>query len=95
MFHAASLIAFFAALRISELVASSKTDKSGRALDLGDVSVHDSQVHILIRTSKTDQAGKGRSLVLEACGEADLCPVRAMSQFLSVPKEGGGVVLSC
>lgn len=92
LFHAASLIAFFGALRISKLVASSKSDLSGKAFDRDDVSVSSDQVHILIRSSKTDQSGKGRSLVLNTCDIAELCPVKALTQFLSVRKTGKGVL---
>lgn len=38
LFHTAALLAFLGALRISELVAGSKWDKSGRALEVDDVS---------------------------------------------------------
>lgn len=56
------------------------------------MTVSGGRLHILIRSSKTDQLGKGKSLVLETCGEAELCPVRALSQFLTVRKVGGGIL---
>lgn len=37
LFHVAALLAFFATLRVCELVAGSKTDTSNRALRLSDV----------------------------------------------------------
>lgn len=84
LFHAASLTAFFEALRISELVASSKADTSGKALCKDDISVSDGQAQILIWSSKTGQSGKRKSLILESCGVAELCPVRALARYLAV-----------
>lgn len=86
LFHAASLLAFFGALRISKLVASSRTDRSGRVLDRDNVSISGGCVQVLIRSSKTNQLGKRRSITLESCGEVDLCPVRTLSQFLAARK---------
>lgn len=57
-----------------------------------DVSVAADQVQILIQSSKTDQLGKGRLISLETCGEVELCPVRALSQFLEVRATEGGVL---
>lgn len=64
LFHAEMLIAFFAALRLSELVASSMKDVSGRALVLQDVHVLRELVHIRVWSSKMDWTGKGQSLEL-------------------------------
>ena len=49
LFHAASLIAFFSFLRISELVAGGKVDKAKLALQWWDVKVPEGRVKLLIR----------------------------------------------
>ena len=82
LFHAASLIAFFGALRISELVAQGKADKVRAALQWGDVKVQGARVELLIRRSKADQRGKGRQLVLGLCSNKSICPVRAVNTYL-------------
>lgn len=70
LFHAASLLALFRALRISELVVLSKSDHSGMALVHSNVVMYDGCLVITITASKTDQVGVGRQVVLEGCGEA-------------------------
>lgn len=66
------LIGFGAAMRRSELVA----------LDLDDVSVTDAGVRVLIRFSKTDQAGAGEEVGIHRSGDPGLCPVVALEAWL-------------
>lgn len=84
LFHVASLVAFFAALWISELVASNKMDESEKALQWGNILLHDNKVMIHIRVSKTNQAGKGKAVCLDPCADFSLCPVWAVSQYMAV-----------
>ena len=81
LFRAAALMAFFGALRISELVALGKRDVSRRAVQLEDVTVQDGQVRIRLRSSKTDQYGNGCMVVLGRCSIVKICPVRAVGDF--------------
>lgn len=90
LFHAAALLAFFGALRISELVAASKGHTSSRALFFHDLKMGRRSVEVNIQQSKTDQIGKGRSLVLGKCSEAELCPVTALLAYVSLRGTGEG-----
>lgn len=47
LFHVVALLVF-SAIRISELVASSKHGKSDRALRWGDVTIHDQQLVVTV-----------------------------------------------
>ncbi|XP_067323426.1 integrase/recombinase xerD homolog isoform X2 [Anolis sagrei] len=82
LFHAASLTAFFGALRVSELVVGSKADKSDRALHWSDINLTPTQLQIVIRKSKTDQKAKGSVLKLSMCSDEELCPIRAMTTYV-------------
>ena len=82
LFHAAALVAFFGAMRISELVALGKRDMSRRALQLDDIIIHNGQLRIRIRRSKTDQQGRGRQVILGQCSLVKICPVKAVIEFL-------------
>lgn len=90
LFHAAALIAFFGALRVSELVASSKRDTSDRALHLDDVILGTNTILIKIRRSKTDQAGQGKQVQLHGCDDPKLCPIKALASFLEVRGQEAG-----
>ncbi|XP_067323141.1 tyrosine recombinase XerC-like [Anolis sagrei] len=90
LFHAAALTAFFAALRVSELVALSKKDTSHRALLFSDVKIFQESMEVTIRSSKTDQGSRGQVLRLLKCGEEELCPVMAMTRFTALRGNGGG-----
>ncbi|XP_060089026.1 integrase/recombinase xerD homolog [Heteronotia binoei] len=90
LFHAASLVAFFGALRISELVMQSKTDFSMWALQAGDVKIDQGQVVLTIRRSKTDQWRKGSVITLGQCTVHELCPVRAVRCYVRFRGLGDG-----
>ncbi|OCU00241.1 hypothetical protein XELAEV_18006022mg [Xenopus laevis] len=74
-----SHICFFAAFRASEIVSQSKTG----GLEFGAVALMGGKVRILIKKLKTDQEGKGKIVWLGSFHEADLCPVRTFSEFLT------------
>ena len=82
MFHAAALMAFFGAMRISGLVALGKGDVSRKALQMEDVTVWDGQVRIRLKRSKTDQHGNGSMIILGQCSMVNICPVKAVSEFV-------------
>ncbi|XP_054843732.1 integrase/recombinase xerD homolog [Eublepharis macularius] len=84
LFHTAFTIAFFGALRVGELVAGSQDDPSGRAIRLSDVSWSPRRVSINIRRSKTDQRGRGVTLVLRAAQPGAVCPVRAVGDYIDI-----------
>ncbi|XP_067323906.1 uncharacterized protein [Anolis sagrei] len=84
LFHAASLTAFFGALRVSELIPTSKKDLSQRALLFSDVTIRDEQLQIRVRSSKTDQRAMGSLISLSKCADDDICPVFAVTQFITI-----------
>ncbi|XP_054855857.1 integrase/recombinase xerD homolog [Eublepharis macularius] len=84
LFRTAFSLAFFGALRVSELVAGSRADTNGRALSFTDVAWSPRQVLITIRHSKTDQRGKGAAICLRASRQGPVCPVRAVGAYLRV-----------
>lgn len=93
LFQVASLIAFFGALRVSELVATGKEDKSGLALQQRDVLLGDNRLELFIRRSKTDQVGKGKRLVLGQCSIVSICPVRAARVYMEKRGQDEGYFL--
>ncbi|XP_068106721.1 streptococcal hemagglutinin-like isoform X1 [Hyperolius riggenbachi] len=82
LFRAAFSLAFFGALRISELVAKAKSEHSG--LRPQDVSWSSTAVQIFIKKSKTDRAGRGAWLTLFKLDGSSSCPVRLVSEFSSI-----------
>lgn len=82
LFKAAFALAFFGALRISELVSPSKAIPGG--LMYGDVELLQDMVRIWISRSKTDQAGKGMYLDFGRIAESSICPVRIVQSFKEV-----------
>lgn len=69
LFQMAFIIAFFAALRIGELVAPNKKANFSHMAILQHV------LYIFIARSKTDQLGRGVWLTLRPIPESNLCPV--------------------
>lgn len=66
------LLAFFSALRRSELVA----------LTLEDLQETADGIQLYVRTSKTDQEAKGQSVFVPYLNEETVCPVRALRAWI-------------
>lgn len=66
------LLGFAGALRRSELVA----------LQIEDVQFAHRKMTVLIRRSKTDQSGSGTVLTIPQIADVNLCPVRALRNWL-------------
>lgn len=79
LFKLAFSLAFFGALRIGELVSPSTVRAGGLRND--DVNLFTDRVEFRLRRSKTDQVGKGRSVVLFAVAGTPVCPVYCLGQF--------------
>lgn len=82
LFRAALLTGFFGAYRPSELLASGKQDRSGRALQKHDLTWSDGEVALTLRQSKTDQRGFSHTTRLRESQDCPLCPVRALKEYL-------------
>ena len=76
MLHAALTVGFHGFLRCGELVNLTRDDIT-LAADLTALSVR-------IRHSKTDQSGKGFTLLIGPSPDQEVCPVRAIQQYLSL-----------
>lgn len=86
LFKAAFALAFFGAFRISELVSPSKKEKGG--LGGSDVSCWEDRLSILVKKSKTDQRGKGRTVQVFALPGSPLCPVHLVTRLAAI-RPGG------
>ena len=78
------LLGYGAATRRSELVA----------LDRRDVELHPKGLTVLIRRSKTDQAGEGEKLAIHAAADPAVCPRRALEAWLDARGEGAGALFT-
>ena len=75
------LVGFFGALRRSEIVA----------LDVGSLAIAANGLALNIARSKTDQSALGRTVILRQRNDG-LCPVRAVSEWLSAARISAGAV---
>lgn len=66
------LLGYAGAMRRSELVG----------LDVTDLAVADEGLVVVVRRSKTDQAGAGRTVGIPRGGHPETCPVRAVQAWL-------------
>ena len=74
------LIGFAGAFRRSELVA----------LTVEDITPHAHGIELLIRRSKTDQEGEGRTVFVPLAKSQDRCPVIALRAWLELAEIGAG-----
>lgn len=93
LFKTAFLLAFYGFLRASEYCALTKKGDTSKMLQIGDVSFSSpnlSFVEITIRSSKTDQRGASVKIRFTEHKVVELCPVRALSNFIEIRPPGGG-----
>ena len=94
MIWAICTTAFFGFFRLGELLLTKSSDFCPhRHLAWGDVAVDSNEnptmIRINLRCSKTDQFGRGASIVLGRT-EVDLCPVAAIMSYLAARGEQPG-----
>jgi len=77
------LVGFFGAFRNSELVG----------LNIEDVEFTPEGAILTLRKSKTDQEGRGREVAIGYAKRPELCPVRALKEYLAVRRQKGGEAL--
>ncbi|XP_044136651.1 uncharacterized protein LOC122928152 [Bufo gargarizans] len=85
LFSGSFSLAFFAALRVSELVAPSCRKPGGLSSD--DVVLGNDSLRIRVRRSKTDQFGRGAWIPLHPVPGVS-CPVHLISQYSSLRSAG-------
>lgn len=81
LFRAAFSLAFFGAFRISELVSPSRVRAGGLLSE--DLLLGEHSVECRVRRSKTDQLGRGVSLVLQELRGSPMCPLLVMANYLA------------
>lgn len=90
LFQVAFLLAFFGAFRCSELVARSKRDRSGRAIEVSDVSVREAKLHLQLQRYKMDQLARGHRITLHAAKKGTPCPIQCVKEFIAFRPDHGG-----
>ncbi|XP_066444625.1 uncharacterized protein [Eleutherodactylus coqui] len=85
LFRTAFLLAFFAALRIGELVPKSKFMPGGLMFD--DVVTVDDGIRVRIKKSKTDVFGRGEWVPISRLG-AVWCPVDTVASYMATRPAG-------
>ena len=74
------LLGFAGAFRRSELVA----------LTMADITAHVNGLELVIRRSKTDQEGEGRTVFIPLAKSEERCPVKALQRWLEMAGIGAG-----
>jgi integrase len=80
--RAVLLVGFAGAFRRSELVA----------LAVEDITPHAHGIELLIRRSKTDQEGEGRTVFVPLAKSEERCPVKALQAWLELAGIGSGPI---
>lgn len=80
LFRAAFVLAFFGALRISELIPANKQKVSG--LQIEHMLLDSIEVRICINRSKTDQLGRGQWIILSPSAKSFICPVFTLRLYV-------------
>ena len=82
LFSGIFTLAFFAFLRVSEIVKTNTSPRKG--LKLHDLSLGASSLELRVRFSKTDQTGCGHNLCITNNSNPQICPVSAVSDYLKL-----------
>lgn len=82
LFAAAFSLAFHGLFRVGELTIGAKL--TNHTILWNNVQVKDNCIEIFMKTSKTDQFGKGYTLVIGEQLDVSVCPVRALRSYLDI-----------
>lgn len=83
MFKACFCLAYFGLFRIGELVYTDQR-QAGYALRLDDIKFGKNTLTVRIRMSKTNQLGKPVFLNLSAANNTNICPVKAVYNYIQL-----------
>lgn len=84
LFYSIALVAFFGPLHINELVMCLHSEPHPRAFSFQDISVSESGLMLSVKRSKMDLRGKGVVFSLGVCEQEDLCPVKAIWEYMAM-----------
>ena len=83
LFRAVYSAAFFGMFRVSELLGQIPAVKGGRPpMQFRDMKLNAPNIELKLRASKTDQEGRGISVVLDRVKNVTVCPVQAMESYV-------------
>ena len=83
MLCAATSLAFFALLRVSEFTSPTRFSfLSHRTLLTGDIHIRNHSISLRIRASKTDQEQRGQTILI-GCTHTAACPVELLSSYIT------------
>jgi len=88
-------LAYFGFLRVSEFTCQQGRENNTRAICISDVSIVQedcNKLNIILRFSKTDQVGQTALISITQHSVPDLCPVRALAQFLAIRPSWDGLL---
>ena len=93
LFASAFSLAFFAMLRVSELTVPNKSKQKDHALNIEDLLFKQSpsnqeELHVILRSSKTDQKSNSVTLILGAQSDRNICPISLLKSYLKVRFSG-------
>ena len=92
MFSSAFSLAFYAMLRVSELAVQNGSVENGHALSFDDVTIHNknrqTELHVKIRSSKTDQRQNSVTLVICKQPDRGICPIYLLQCYLQIRSSG-------
>jgi hypothetical protein len=81
-------LAFFGFLRVGEFTADKKSECGSHIIQFEDFSFVNSRdstdLHLNIRSSKTDQTGAMTTLIICSNSDRSICPVRLLQTYLNI-----------
>ncbi|XP_077202030.1 uncharacterized protein LOC143841529 [Paroedura picta] len=91
--RAAFSLAFFGAFRCGEILSPSRSTYSKGVLTRNDVCIQDNSILVRLKRSKTDQLGRGCSVLIPESSNYRICPVHWLSKFLRIRPQSEGPLL--
>ena len=82
LFLTAFVVMFFGFLRVGEIAIKKKNEDSMLVIQKSDVSIINNEAFVNLRFSKTDQQGKGVTLIFSPSMSTEICPVSLLKQYL-------------
>ena len=88
MFSSALSLSFFAFLRVGEITSDSASHLGNHVIQISDVTFvtfqGNEELHLNVRSSKTDQIGFSTILIIREQKDKFVCPIRLLKAFLQI-----------
>lgn len=83
LFQAAFSLAFHGFFRVGEITVGTCSNETRHTICIENVQISQNQIELFLGSSKTDQQGRGTTIIVSKTADPKICPVMLMHHYLN------------